>query len=270
MVLKLDLVKAFEKVNWSFHRMVLLQIGIPGTFVNWIVGCVDSSNFVVLINGTPYNFFPVSRGIRQGCPISPLLFILIIESLSLLITNAQGRGVISGIKVSPSLNLPHLLFVDDVILFGMGTVEEWKNYKEILDTFCSATGMEISVAKSSFLFNDIDETVRQRISNFLPFKMDPLTLGFKYLGYYLKPLGYGIKDWRWFIQKFQKNLSNWTYKLLSLGGRLVLVKYVLMGLAVYWLSLARMPNTILTYIGRYIFNFLWGSTAGNHKYHLVD
>ena len=130
--------------------------------------------------------------------------------------------------------------------------------------------MEISVAKSSFLFNDIDEIVRQRISNFLPFKMDPLSSGFKYLGYFLKPLGYGIKDWRWFIQKFEKKLSNWTYKLLTLGGRLVLVKSVLMSLVVYWLSLARMPSTILSYIKRYIFNFLWGNSSGNHKYHLVD
>ena len=116
--------------------------------------------------------------------------------------------MIFGIKVSPSLNLTHLLFVDDFILFGLGTVEDWKNYKEILDTFCSATGMEISVAKSSFLCNDIDDIVRSRISNLLPFRMDPLTLGFKYLGYYLKPLGYGINDWRWFIQKFEKKLSN--------------------------------------------------------------
>ena len=126
--------------------------------------------------------------------------------------------------MSPSLNLTHLLFVDDVILFGLGTVEEWQNYKDILDTFCSTTGIEISVAKSSFLYNDINDTVRSRISSLLPFKMKPLTSRFKYLGYYLKPLGYGINDWRWFIQKFEKKLSNWTYKLLSLGGKLVLVK----------------------------------------------
>ena len=64
MVLKLDLVKAFVRVNWSFLRLVLLQIGIPGIYVNWIMGYVESANFVVLINGTPSNLFPVSRGIR--------------------------------------------------------------------------------------------------------------------------------------------------------------------------------------------------------------
>ena len=65
MVLKLDLVKAFDEVNWSFLRPVLLQIGVPSIFVNLVMGCVESSNFGVLVNGTPSGFFPVSRGIRK-------------------------------------------------------------------------------------------------------------------------------------------------------------------------------------------------------------
>ena len=102
---------------------------MPNVGVNWILGCVEYSNFVVLVNGNPSRFFPVSRGIRQGCPLSPLLCILIIEILSLLIQNAQQRGVITGVKVTSSLYLTHLLFVDDVILFGKGTVDEWKHCK---------------------------------------------------------------------------------------------------------------------------------------------
>ena len=65
--------------------------------------------------------------------------------------------------------------------------------------------MEINADKSSFLFNNIEEPVRQQIFNLMPYKMEPIVVGFKYLGYYLKPLGYGIKDWRWFILKFEKN-----------------------------------------------------------------
>lgn len=64
LVVKLDLVKAFDRVNWSFLRLVLLHIGVPSNFVIWILGCVESTNFVVLINGTPSAFFPVSRGIK--------------------------------------------------------------------------------------------------------------------------------------------------------------------------------------------------------------
>ena len=81
----------------------------------------------------------------------------------------------------------------------MDTVEDWQHYKEILDTFCSATSMEINANKSSFLYNNIEEPVRLQIFNFMPYKMEPIVSGFKYLGYYLKPLGYSIKDWRWFL-----------------------------------------------------------------------
>ena len=149
---------------------------------------------------------------------------MIIESLSLLIRNVVQRGAISGVKVSPSLNLTHLLFVDDVILFGLGTLGEWKHYKELLDLFCSATGMEINDEKSSFLYNDMDEHSRENTFALLPFKMEPLSMGFKYLGYYLKPLGYCVNEWHWLIKKFEKRICNWTYRLLSLGGRLILVK----------------------------------------------
>ena len=130
--------------------------------------------------------------------------------------------------------------------------------------------MEINVDKSSFLYNNIDEAIRQQISNIMPYKMEPISAGFKYMGYHLNPLGYGIKDWRWFLLKFEKRLNNWTYKLLSLGGRLVLVKSILTSLAVYWLTLARMPSSILNHIKRYIFNFLWGCSQGKQRYHLAD
>ena len=124
LILKLDLSKDFDKVNWSFLRLLLLQIGVPLVGVNWIMGCLSSANFALLVNGTSSSFFPASRGIRQGCPLSPLLFIVVIEGLSLLIEDARNNRRIKGISISPQLSLTHLLFVDDVILFGSGTIEE--------------------------------------------------------------------------------------------------------------------------------------------------
>ena len=163
------------------------------------MGCLTSANFVVLINGTPSNFFNASRGIRQGCPLSPLLFILVIEGLSLLINDARVNGLIRGIKISPSLTLTHLLFVDDVILLGTGTLLEWMAFDVILGTFCKASGMCINMEKSVFLFNNVDTDILHDISRFMPYKMDPLSTGFKYLGFFLKPLGYKISDWHWLI-----------------------------------------------------------------------
>ena len=79
LILKLDLSKAFDKLNWSYLRLILLQIGVPLMGVNWIMGFLSSVNFAMLVNGTPSCFFMAYRGIRQGFPLSPLLFILVIE-----------------------------------------------------------------------------------------------------------------------------------------------------------------------------------------------
>ena len=147
------------------------------------------------MNGFPTTFFQASRGIRQGCPLSPLLFIMVIEGLSLLIKDAKRNGKIKGIKISTKLFLTHLLFVDDVILFGLGSFEEWVAFNIILDTFCEASGMCININKSSFLHNHLDEALLRSISGLLPYKFDFLNKGFDYLGYFLKPSGYLIKDW---------------------------------------------------------------------------
>ena len=109
------------------------------------MGCVSSACFAVLFNGSPSNFFKASRGIRQGCPLSPLLFILIIESLSRIILNAHLVGHITDYQYTPDLSITHLLFVDDVLLFGIGTVGEWDI---LMDTIIS-----ILLARSQFRYH---------------------------------------------------------------------------------------------------------------------
>ena len=111
------------------------------------MGCLTSANFVVLVNGTPSKIFSASHGIRQGCPLSPLLFILVIEGLSLLIFDVRDHGLICGIQITSSLTLTHLLFVDDVILMGTCTLQDWIAFDVILSTYCKASGMSIILDK---------------------------------------------------------------------------------------------------------------------------
>ena len=91
LILKVDLAKSYDKVNWVFLRLILLHIGLLVEFMNWILVCVYWDNFVVLVNGSPTCFFCISKGLRHGCPLSPLNFFI---------------------------QMKHLLFIDDVILFG--------------------------------------------------------------------------------------------------------------------------------------------------------
>ena len=130
--------------------------------------------------------------------------------------------------------------------------------------------MQINLDKSCFLHNDLDVDLLRRTTGFLPYRSEHINKGFKYLGYYIKPLGYLVKDWHWILAKFENRIHHWTNRILSLGGHLVLSKLVLSSLPVYWMALVPIPRSILDKIRRMIFSFLWGSSTKKKKFHLVD
>lgn len=196
MVLKLDLVKAYDLVDCAFLRLLLLNGGLDLLVTNWILGCITSVNFAVLINGCPTTFFKGSRGLRQSFPLSPLLFLLVIEGLSRLLNLARDTGKIIGIKVSKNYNITHVLYVDDVLLFGIGIFDEWVHYKQILDIFYNATGMIISIPNSCIFHMNLTSSNCDRIGSLFPYDVKELEGGIKYLGYTLKPNAYSILDWQ--------------------------------------------------------------------------
>ena len=102
--------------------------------------------------------------------------------------------------------------------------------------------MSINVKKSCFLQNGMEEENLQRITDILPYRTDDFRKGFTYLGYFLKPSGYLVKDWLWLVSKFEKKISHWTNRLLSIGGRLVLIRAVLSSIPVYWMALVPIPS----------------------------
>lgn len=123
---------------------------MPLLVVNWIMTCVTSNHFVVLVDGAPYGFFQEWKGIKQGCPLYPLLCFLIIEGMSRFILDAKSTWKIKGIKLNKYLSLTHLLFVDDVLIFGIESLNEWLCFKEIINLFCMASGMSVSIKKLVF------------------------------------------------------------------------------------------------------------------------
>ena len=130
--------------------------------------------------------------------------------------------------------------------------------------------MSISLKKSSFIRNNLSDEISNSISTILPFKMELIDYGSKYLGFTLKPLGYCVKDWRWILKIVENKIGHWTHKFLSLGGRLILIRSILSGIHVYWFSLARFPSSILNKLRKCLFTFLWDGTPNKHKLDIVD
>jgi len=113
--------------------------------------CVSNVHFAILVNGGPTSFFWGKRGLCQGRPLSPLLFLIIIDGFSCLIGDAKSKGLLKGIKVLDSQYISHILFVDDVLLFRCGNRLELKCYYDILNLFSLASRIEVNPSKSCFI-----------------------------------------------------------------------------------------------------------------------
>lgn len=188
------------------------------------------------MSGVPTNSFKSSRGLRQGCPWPPLLFVLFVEGFSRMFEKESLEGRREGIKIYIVTRITHLLFVDDAILFRRGTLREWQDFKDLLDKFYEATCIRASDSKSCFIKCGVEEHSLDQIKNLFPFKIDYRDTSIKYLGNYLKPNNYLKENWIWLVKKVEKGIGNWCYKRLPLGGRLILVKVVLEKTPVYWLK----------------------------------
>jgi hypothetical protein len=130
--MKLDLKKAYDNIDWEYLRMILPRVGFRVNLTEWIMCCVTSVNFVVLINGEATDYSKSGRGLRQGCPLSPYLFIMIMEGLNLILSKSIYEHNISGIKVSKLLKIVHLMFVDDVLIMSKADLSEWRVIIDIL------------------------------------------------------------------------------------------------------------------------------------------
>eukprot|EP00253_Pinus_taeda_P027005 PITA_27005 len=150
-VVKIDLSKAYDKINWTYLRMLLTHLGFKVDFINWIMGCITSVSFVVLINGASSTFFKGQRGLRQGCPLSLFFFLLVEKGLSQLILKAKREGTMKGLEVAVNLFISHLLFGDDILLFSNGNMSEIKELKRILELFMKAIGMQVNYRKSQLI-----------------------------------------------------------------------------------------------------------------------
>lgn len=203
-ILKIDLEKAYDCVDWGFLRILLAKIGLRTHGIHWVMACVENVKYFVIFNGSPSAFFQAERGLRQGCPLSPLLFILVMNALSTQINKVVADNRCAPIKICKNISLSHNLFVDDILLFAMLCKSSWLCLNEIFHMFQSASGLIINKAKSMLYHNDSNEELALWIATLFGINLAPIKDGFKYLGFFLKPKGNRKLDWTWLIDRFYK------------------------------------------------------------------
>ncbi|KAA3478618.1 reverse transcriptase [Gossypium australe] len=243
MAVKLDMSKAYDRVEWSYLQQVMLRIGFAEGWVSLVMKCISTVSYTVNINGNRGRLFYPTRGLRQGDPLSPYLFLICSEGLSALIRQAVGAGTFRGVKASRrGPEISHLLFADDSLLFGEATKERAIFLKEILKQYEQSLGQCVNFNKSTIFFswNTLDE-VKQEISNVLGMRQSNNIE--RYLGL---PNVVGRKKRESFQNlkdKITQRIGQWSTRYLSQGGKEVFIKSVLQSIPTYAMMCFLLPKT---------------------------
>ena len=152
--IKVDLLKAYDMVKWSFLLDLLYKMGFPSRFIEWIRECITTPKFSININGELIGFFGATRGLRQGDPLSPYLFAIIMDALSMLIHKKIEEEVLAGNPFEyhwrcKKTKLSHLCFADDLMLFCGGSISSVDLLHRALQEFCSLSGLLPNKEKSN-------------------------------------------------------------------------------------------------------------------------
>ncbi|GJY51536.1 RNA-directed DNA polymerase, eukaryota [Tanacetum coccineum] len=231
---KVDFAKAYDSIRWDYLLDVLHAFGFGPNWCKWIQGIFSSAMASILVNGSPTSEFPFFRGLKQGDPLAPFLFILVMESLHLSVSRAVNEGVFKGIQLHESLMISHLFYADDVMFLGECC---W-----------------VSVLPP--------ETINQGASLI---GCGVLHTPFNYLGVPVGNLMSRHSAWTSVIQKLRARLSNWKVKTLSIGGRLTLLKSVLGASPLYSLSIFKAPKQVLHEMEQVRSNFFNGADQSERK-----
>ncbi|KAL4310832.1 hypothetical protein GQ457_01G001810 [Hibiscus cannabinus] len=185
LVFKADFQKAYGSVDWDFLVLIMRKTGFGQCWCNWIITCLSTASVSVLVNGSPTNPFAIGRGLRQGCPLSPLLFNIVAESLSALLKKAISLNMFCGVQFGQSsVEISHIQFADDLIIFCGADEAHVQNIVRILRGFEIAAGLRLNLSKSKVIGVNTDDALTDKLKTILHCQKEPLPC--KYLGL---PLG---------------------------------------------------------------------------------
>eukprot|EP00253_Pinus_taeda_P015440 PITA_15440 len=260
MLIKLDLSKSYDRLSWKYLERILKAFGFCDRWVNWVLSMISTLNFSILLNGAPSATFNATRGLRQGDPLSPFLFIIAAEGLGRYFIKELRERKIQGLRLwGNQTTVTHQQFMESS---GM-EVKEVKRIKKILEIFMESSGMEVNNEKSrTFFFNTV-EPIKNHLTRVMGYRIGDLPT--KYLGTMLDTSTLKIGNWKNILEKIMKRLDNWTFRALNLAARVVLLKATIQAIPIYPLSVMVAPKGICNKLVEIYRKFLWGGPKQQNK-----
>jgi ribonuclease HI len=268
-VIKVDLSKAYDRLRWFIHK-VLIEVKLPDVMINLIMNCITSVQSNVLWNGNRSDFFKPQCGVRQGDPISPYLFVLCMDKLSHLIAEATENGKWKPMRAGRNGPLiSHLMFADDLLLFGQAVDENMRAVMEVLNNFCAMSGQQVNYDKSSIFFSRNVSNGRRTVLSTQSGLKETQHLG-KYLGVPALGRAPRVQDFQYLVEKIKGKLAGWKAQQLSLAGRITLAKSVIQATPIYPMMSTPIPKSCLQEIEKAQRDFIWGDTDDKRKAHMIS
>lgn len=270
MIVKLDLEKAYDRLEWPFIMDTLQTLGLPERIQDVIFHCISSANMSINWHGSPMGNIKSSQGIRQGDPISPYLFVLCLEKLGHKINDAINNGawIPFSFGRGDSPKISHMCFADDIILVAEASVNQVEVMKGILQDFCAVAGQKINLAKSQVFFSlNTSEELATSLSAALGVNITK-DLGV-YLGAPMLHQRLSKHSFTFVLDKMRRKLSGWKASKLSFAGRVTLAQSSLANIPGYVVQSTPIPASVCEEAERICRDFIWGSTAERRKCHLI-
>lgn len=253
--IKVDIAKAFDTLSWNFLFSCLQGLQLPQLFLSWLRACVCNTNYTLGYNGSVHGFFKGTRGLRQGDPLSPYLFVIAINFLSLMLNRAAHEMKFKYHLNCQTSKLTHLCFADDLLIFTDGSLSSVQAVLQVLREFEERSGLAVSVQKSSFYASGLStaETDEIQASTGMPMGCLPV----RYLGVPLCTKKLTLLNCEVLLQQIKRKLSSWSSKSLSFSGKLLLIKTVITGITTFWCSTFILPKAYVKRINSFCGVLLW-------------
>lgn len=252
---KIDLEKAYDRVSWEFLEYNLRRFGFLESTISLIMWCVKSSSLSILWNGEKLHPFKPTRGLRQGDPLSPYLFVLCMEMLALNIQYKVNQGAWRPIRVAkgrPSIS--HLFFADDVLLFCQATPSQVQVVMDSINDFCIASGLKVNFDKSKAMCSAKVPRQRQQILSNRTSITFVSNLG-TYLGFPLVNGHVNHNHYNMVVERIQQRMVYWKGRLLNKAGKMCLVNSVTSSIPVYTMQTHAFPKSVCNKIDSITRNF---------------